>query len=223
MTLPKYLEQDYQQELKRIEEENRMPYILSFERRALEAEAAQQAAEQAAQAAQQAAEQAAEQAAQAAQQARQQVHQEAVIQALRFRFETVPNSLEEAINQIKDESVLKALHGQAIAVGSIEEFEQHIDTLIPKDAREEERPETYVPNLETREILARLDGILQKGREDILEVLRVRFEDDLNSLEAAINQIEDDLVLKTLLRQAITINSVEEFHQELTRLTAANE
>ena len=172
-----------------------MPYILSVERRALEAEAAQQAAEA----------------------ARQQVHQEAVLDILRFRFETVPNSLEEAINQIEDESVVKALQGQAIAVGSIEEFEQRIDTLIPKGERQEERPETYVSSLETRAILARLDGILQKGREDIIEVLRVRFEDVPNSLEAAINQIDEDLVLKTLLRQAITIDSLEEFQQQIPR------
>ena len=95
--------------------------------------------------------------------------------------------------------------------------------LIPKDEREEERQETYVPNLETREILARLDGILQKGREDILEVLRVRFEDVPNSIEAAINQIDEDLVLKTLLRQAITIGSLEEFQQQIPGWTSADE
>jgi hypothetical protein len=43
----------------------------------------------------------------------------------------------------------------------------------------------------------------------------VRFEDVPNSLEAAINQIDEDLVLKTLLRQAITIDSLEEFQQQI--------
>jgi hypothetical protein len=194
-TLPEALERDFDRELTRFEEENRMPYILSYERRVLEA----------------------------GEKARKQAHREDILEVLRVRFENVPNSLEEAINQIEDESVLKMLHGQAIAIGSLAEFDRCIDQLISSDEREEESQETYVPSLEDSTLQARQEGILQKGREAVLEVLRVRFEDVPSSLEEAIYQIEDDSILKTLLRQAITIGSLEEFQQELARLTSMDE
>jgi hypothetical protein len=201
MTLPETLERDFDQELTRFEEENRMPYILSYERRVLEAL----------------------QALQQARKALQQTRQEDILEVLRVRFVNVPNSLEAAINQIQDELVLKTLHGQAIAIGSLAEFERCIDQLTSSDESEEEGQETYVPSLEDNALQARQEGILQKGREDVLEVLRVRFEDVPNLLEEAINQIEDESVLKTLHRQAIAIGSLEEFQQEITRLTSTNE
>lgn len=187
MTLPEGLERDFEQELIRFEEENRMPYILSYERRVLQA------------------------------------RQEDILEVLKVRFVNVPNSLEEAINQIQDELLLKTLHGQAIVISSLAEFTPCIDQLTTSDESEQESQETYVPSLEDSTLQARQEGILQKGREAVLEVLRVRFEDVPNSLEEAINQIENDSVLKTLLRQAITIGSLEEFQQELARLTSTDE
>ncbi|MBR8840801.1 MAG: transposase [Stigonema ocellatum SAG 48.90 = DSM 106950] len=124
MTLPDFLELDFQQEIIRFEEETKMPYILSFERKAIQAE---QAAQQAQQAAQQAA-------IQARQEAAIQARQEAILEALRIRFENVPSSLESVINQIEDDSVLKTLHRQAITIGSLEEFQQQVSqlTLVEK-------------------------------------------------------------------------------------------
>jgi hypothetical protein len=119
--------------------------------------------------------------------------------------------------------LLKTLHGQAIAIGSLAEFERCIDQLTTSDESEEEGQETYIPSLEDSALQARQEGILQKGREAVLEVLRVRFEDVPSSLEEAIYQIEDDSILKTLHRQAITTGSLEEFQQELARLTSTDE
>ncbi|NEO27383.1 MAG: transposase, partial [Kamptonema sp. SIO4C4] len=73
---------------------------------------------------------------------------------------------------------------------------------------EEERKMPYITNVE-RFALAR--GKRQKSREDILEVLQVRFESIPDELVEAINQIEDDSSLTNLLRQAITINSLDDF------------
>ena len=112
MTLPENLELDFQQELIRFEEESSMPYILSFERNA-----------------------------------ERKVHQarlegilqkgrEDVLEVLRIRFENLPSSIELVINQIEDDSVLKALHRQAVTIASLEEFEQQVARVISVDAPE---------------------------------------------------------------------------------------
>jgi hypothetical protein len=67
------------------------------------------------------------------------------------------------------------------------------------------------------------EGILQKGREDVIDVLTIRFSDVPPSLVEAINQIEDPSLLKTLLRQAITTSSISEFQGNLSQLSSGNE
>ena len=51
------------------------------------------------------------------------------------------------------------------------------------------------------------EGVIRKGQEDIIEVLEVRFSELPSALVEKINQIEDPDLLKTLLREAITIDS----------------
>lgn len=82
------------------------------------------------------------------------------------------------------------------------EFKQEIRNF------EEDLQMPYVTSVER---LARIEGLVQKGREDVIEVLEVRFEALPNELVEKINQIEDLELLKTLLRQAITIGSLAEF------------
>ncbi len=65
-------------------------------------------------------------------------------------------------------------------------------------------------------------GELRKAREYVLEVLQVRFEAVPETIANAVNQIEDGAVLKSLLRQAITIATLEEF-QALLPSQAENE
>jgi len=55
------------------------------------------------------------------------------------------------------------------------------------------------------------EGIIQKGREDVLEVLEVRFQDVPTEIIRKINEIQDPALLKTLHRQAIALGSVEQF------------
>jgi hypothetical protein len=47
---------------------------------------------------------------------------ESVIDNLEVRFEVVPQSIAEAIEEIEDVSILKMLHRKAVTVGSIDEF-----------------------------------------------------------------------------------------------------
>ena len=55
------------------------------------------------------------------------------------------------------------------------------------------------------------EGIIQKGREVILDVLEVRFQEVPTEVIQKINEIEDPALLKTLLREAIALGSVEQF------------
>ncbi|OLT65550.1 hypothetical protein BI334_11345 [Moorena producens 3L] len=66
-------------------------------------------------------------------------------------------------------------------------------------------------------------GILEKGREWLLEVLRLRFEDVPSELVETINQIKEDSILTMLHRQAITIASVEEFMVVVNQQLASGE
>jgi len=79
---------------------------------------------------------------------------------------------------------------------------------------EEDNRMRYVTNFER---LARQDGlseaILKKGREAVIEVLTVRFQEAPPSLVEAIATLEDPDQLKTLHRQAITIGSLSDFQK----------
>jgi hypothetical protein len=55
------------------------------------------------------------------------------------------------------------------------------------------------------------EGIIQKGREVILDVLEVRFQEVPTEVIQKINEIEDPALLKTILREAIALESVEQF------------
>jgi hypothetical protein len=91
-----------------------------------------------------------------------------------------------------------------------EEFKREIQHF------EEENQMSYVTSVER---LARQEGlsqgisegIIQKGREVILDVLEVRFQEVPTEVIQKINEIEDPALLKTLHRQAIALGSVEQF------------
>jgi hypothetical protein len=82
---------------------------------------------------------------------------------------------------------------------------------------EEEHKMTYITSVERIGIEK---GILQKAREDIIEVLSVRFEAVPQTLIEVIETITDPAVLKWLHRQAITIESTAEFKKILDKALA---
>ena len=55
---------------------------------------------------------------------------EAVIDILELRFDVVPESIINRLNEIYDPSILKIFHRKAVNANSLEEFEQIIDLMI---------------------------------------------------------------------------------------------
>jgi len=97
MTLPNELQQSFEEQVRRYQEERQMPLLSRMELRAM-----QRGVEQGA----------------------LQTARESVLEVLEIRFEVVPPELIEAINEIEDTSVLKQLHRQALALDSLEEFQR---------------------------------------------------------------------------------------------------
>jgi hypothetical protein len=62
------------------------------------------------------------------------------------------------------------------------------------------------------------EGIIQNGREVILDVLEVRFQEVPTEVIQKINEIEDPTLLKTILREAIALGSVEQFRGYLQEI-----
>lgn len=75
---------------------------------------------------------------------------------------------------------------------------------------EGEKRMPYITGIERRAIQR---GSLQTARESVIEVLETRFEGVPQALRDRLNQIDDLARLKHLLKQAITIASVEELEQ----------
>lgn len=61
-------------------------------------------------------------------------------------------------------------------------------------------------------------GILRKGREDVIEILEMRFGAVPTSLVESVRGINEQSLLKTLFRRAIAIGSLEEFEQFLEQV-----
>ena len=96
MVLPEELERNLEAEVSRYEEERRMPYITTFERRAMLKNL-----------------------------------RENVIEILDVRFEVVPASVIETVNQIGDLDGLKQLLRRAVTISSLEEFQQLLESENP--------------------------------------------------------------------------------------------
>ena len=56
--------------------------------------------------------------------------QETIMDVLKLRFETIPSTTSEILTKLKDTTVLKQLHLQAIRISSTEEFQQLLDQYI---------------------------------------------------------------------------------------------
>ncbi|MCL1468500.1 transposase [Argonema galeatum] len=124
-------------------------------------------------------------------------------------------------------SIVKTLYQRGYNRAEVRELFRLIDWMmtLPKNLETEFRQEInsyeetnkmrYVTSIER---LAREEGMIEKGREDIIDVLQIRFQDLPGELVQEINQIEDVEQLKTLHRQAVTIGSLAEFQQAIDRL-----
>ena len=134
-------------------------------------------------------------------------------------------------------TLAKSLYQRGYSRGDILELFRLIDWMmtLPEGIESEFKQEIrrfeedlQMPYVTSFERLARIEGkqeglsegILQKGREDVIDVLTIRFSDVPPSVVEVINQIEDPSLLKTLLRQAITTSSIIEFQGNLSQLSS---
>lgn len=113
MVLPEELARSFKAEVRSYEEANRMRYVTSIERLAIE-EGIQQGIILNA--------------------------RENVIANLETRFGVVPSSIVDVINRIDDPSVLKTLLRRAIAIGSVEEFQQVLNEIASEAEAEQSEP-----------------------------------------------------------------------------------
>jgi hypothetical protein len=104
MVLPEELQREFKEELWRYQEDSQMPFLSR-----IELDAKQEGIEE------------------GLQQGILQTAREAVLEVLETRFEVVPSEVMEAVNQIEDTPLLKQLLKQAIAIPSIEEFQQLLE------------------------------------------------------------------------------------------------
>jgi hypothetical protein len=75
----------------------------------------------------------------------------------------------------------------------------------------EEQAMPFITGIERR-------GMLKNQRENVIDVLQTRFGEVPADFIAAINDLDEISVLKELHREAVTINSLEEFEQILQSL-----
>ncbi|NET61941.1 MAG: hypothetical protein F6K47_39240 [Symploca sp. SIO2E6] len=120
MALPPKLQDSFEEQLKRYQQERQMPLLSNMEIRAMQ-RGIEQGIERGI-------EQGIEQ---GIERGTVQTARESVLEVLTMRFEMVLPELIEAINQIEDASVLKQLLKQAIAINSLAQFQQ---LLSPNEA-----------------------------------------------------------------------------------------
>ena len=73
--------------------------------------------------------------------------------------------------------------------------------------------ETKMPYVTSIERLGIQKGMMTRGREDVIDILEIRFDIVPSPLIEMINKIDDINQLKILQRQAVTIASLAEFQQ----------
>ncbi len=112
MVLPEALARGFKEVVRSYEEADRMRYVTSIERLAIE-EGIQQGIEQ------------------GIEQGIVQASRNYIIQFLQIRFGEVPTSIVDALNGINDAAVLRSLFTRAIAINSLAEFQQVLDEVIP--------------------------------------------------------------------------------------------
>jgi hypothetical protein len=100
------------------------------------------------------------------------------------------------------------------------ELQQSLDNKIKQF--EEKITMPLLSNMELRGIergkeIGKEIGALQKARDDVKEVLKIRLGEIPLEIDASLNKISDLSILKEKLKMAVTINSLEEFKQSLPK------
>ncbi len=143
---------------------------------------------------------------------------ESVFEILLGRFEVVPQQISDRLNAIKEPQKLKPLVRQAVAVASLEDFEQILAQPTAKNLPIKTNfPVPYMTDSERNAIRI---GNLETARESVCEVLETRFEVVSQQMRYRLDTIKDITVLKQLHRQSILVASLEDFEQILAQTEA---
>lgn len=67
------------------------------------------------------------------------------------------------------------------------------------------------------------DGILQRGREAVVDILETRFSEVPSSVVESLNQLQEPALLQELLKRSIAIGSPEELLTAISELTSSGE
>jgi hypothetical protein len=114
INLPKNWTDQFQLELEKLEEEQKMPYVTSIERRALEkGEARGEARGEA----------------KGITKGEIKKSREAIFEVLEIRFNSVPETIINQVNQIEDLEILKSLHRQSVITVNLETFSTFLAEL----------------------------------------------------------------------------------------------
>jgi len=63
------------------------------------------------------------------------------------------------------------------------------------------------------------EGLLEKAREMVIEVLKVKYHSVSHSISGFIQKVKDENILRNLLREAILCNDINEFQYRLQKIT----
>jgi len=89
---------------------------------------------------------------------------------------------------------------------------QPLDNTFEREIKRFEE-ETKMPYVTSIERLGIQKGMMTRCREDIIDILEIRFDIVPSPLIEMINKIDDINQLKNLLKQAVTIPSLEDFQE----------
>jgi flagellar biosynthesis/type III secretory pathway protein FliH len=138
------------------------------------------------------------------QQGIQQGMQRGIVDVLETRFGEMSQPFIQSISNLDNPTRLNSLLTKAATAVSVAEFKQVL--------------EGYDTGLRTQPNVLETQKILQTVREDVIEVLMIRFGELPKLLVKTIKLIGDLALLRTLHRKAITIESVPHFEQLLIDL-----
>jgi len=122
IALPKFEEDRLWQEIQTLEENKKMPYITSVERRGIE-KGLQQGRQE------------------GRVEGKQESKQEDIVQLLEIRFEDVAQELKQIIEKLDDIELLGKLFAQAATTKSLDEFESVVSQYVAEEESEEKEEE----------------------------------------------------------------------------------
>ncbi|MGL5196926.1 MAG: hypothetical protein ACRC8Y_25330, partial [Chroococcales cyanobacterium] len=120
--------------------------------------------------------------------------------------------------------LIRSLFERGYSRKEVENLFRFIDRMmtLPKQLEQqlrtqiiEYREERQMPFISPMEELIQEEAILKNQRENILDLLQVRFGEVPQSVVEGVNRLEDITLLKQLHRQSISVGSLAEFEQLL--------